>query len=400
MLPVQLKCGMQAYDWGGSSDSLVARLWTANTIDDEEPVAKTFAELWMGTHPSCPSLVKGTSVPVNELIGERLPFLFKVLSVRKALSIQSHPDKALAERLHAMDPVHYPDANHKPEMAIALHDGFEALCGFRPAHEIVVEIERRPALRRLIESSFDTFDTRHELVDVLAGLLSAQDEARQKESLRTLFTAVMTADANAVAAAVAAEVVRSSSSSSSEGEGEGDQLIARLNRQYPGGDVGVLAALFMNHVTLRAGEGLFIGANEPHAYLSGDLIECMAASDNVIRAGLTPKFRDVQVLCESLTYEMGTPEILEKGRDGVYAPPPSVPEFCVQHFCLDSYKEVSVESSNHHQIMLVLSGSGTMMHHHALEMGSVWLIPKKCKVVLTSTQSTQSLNVWIARPQD
>ncbi|CAJ0750428.1 1406_t:CDS:2, partial [Entrophospora sp. SA101] len=30
---------------------------------------------------------------------------------------------------------------------------------------------------------------------------------------------------------------------------------------------------------------IFLGANEPHAYLSG---ECMAASDNVVRAGLTP----------------------------------------------------------------------------------------------------------------
>ena len=44
----------------------------------------------------------------------------KVLSVAKALSIQAHPDKALAARLHAQDPAHYPDANHKPEMAIAL----------------------------------------------------------------------------------------------------------------------------------------------------------------------------------------------------------------------------------------------------------------------------------------
>ena len=31
----------------------------------------------------------------------------------------------------------------------------------------------------------------------------------------------------------------------------------------------------------------------------------MAASDNVIRAGLTPKFKDTEVLCSSLTYEQG-----------------------------------------------------------------------------------------------
>lgn len=29
----------------------------------------------------------------------------------------------------------------------------------------------------------------------------------------------------------------------------------------------------------------------PHAYISGQIVECMATSDNVVRAGLTPKLR-------------------------------------------------------------------------------------------------------------
>lgn len=53
---------------------------------------------------------------------------------------------------------------------------------------------------------------------------------------------------------------------------------------------------------LKEGEAIFLPANEPHAYISGDIIECMATSDNVIRAGLTPKLRDVKVLCKSLTF--------------------------------------------------------------------------------------------------
>lgn len=44
-------------------------------------------------------------------------------------------------------------------------------------------------------------------------------------------------------------------------------------------------------VRLAPGEAIYLAANEPHAYVSGELVECMAASDNVIRAGLTPKFR-------------------------------------------------------------------------------------------------------------
>ncbi|EER98332.1 hypothetical protein SORBI_3002G100900 [Sorghum bicolor] len=59
-----------------------------------------------------------------------------------------------------------------------------------------------------------------------------------------------------------------------------EQLVLSLEKQYPG-DVGVLAAFFLNFVKLNPGEALYVGANEPHAYLSGECIECMATSDNV-----------------------------------------------------------------------------------------------------------------------
>ena len=54
--------------------------------------------------------------------GAELPLLLKILSIRTALSIQAHPDKALAELLFARDPKNYPDDNHKPEMIIALNE--------------------------------------------------------------------------------------------------------------------------------------------------------------------------------------------------------------------------------------------------------------------------------------
>jgi mannose-6-phosphate isomerase len=77
----------------------------------------------MGTHPSNPSRDVGSGNTLLELIsdnqallfasvaerfGSQLPFLFKVLSIAKALSIQAHPDKNLAELLHAKDPKNYP----------------------------------------------------------------------------------------------------------------------------------------------------------------------------------------------------------------------------------------------------------------------------------------------------
>ena len=100
-------------------------------VDDQEP----YAELWMGSHVSGPSVSAKTGEPLNRWLernpmalgkevlkehGSSLPFLFKVLSIQKSLSIQSHPDKALAEQLHSERPHVYKDPNHKPEIALAV----------------------------------------------------------------------------------------------------------------------------------------------------------------------------------------------------------------------------------------------------------------------------------------
>lgn len=83
----------------------------------------------MGTHPSNPSKDIATGRTLLELVNEnqallssaiveryglKLPFLFKVLSIQKALSIQAHPDKKLAERLHSEDPKNYPGISPPP----------------------------------------------------------------------------------------------------------------------------------------------------------------------------------------------------------------------------------------------------------------------------------------------
>lgn len=74
-----------------------------------------------------------------------------------------------------------------------------------------------------------------------------------------------------------------------------------LNRDFPD-DVGILCLFFLNIIELEPGQAIFLPAQIPHAYLSGDCIECMACSDNVIRAGLTPKFKDIDTLLAMLNY--------------------------------------------------------------------------------------------------
>ena len=67
--------------------------------------------------------------------------------------------------------------------------------------------------------------------------------------------------------------------------------------------IGIFAPFMLNHLSLKANESFFMGPNVPHAYLAGDCIECMALSDNVVRVGLTPKFKDIPTLVEMLCYE-------------------------------------------------------------------------------------------------
>ena len=45
----------------------------------------------------------------------------------------------------------------------------------------------------------------------------------------------------------------------------------------------------MNFMTLSAGEAVYIPADAPHAYLSGDIVECMARSNNVLNTGFCPR---------------------------------------------------------------------------------------------------------------
>ena len=86
-------------------------------------------------------------------------------------------------------------------------------------------------------------------------------------------------------------------------------LILRLAEEYPG-DIGIMMPLLLNYLRMGEGESFFMAANEPHAYLKGDILEVMARSDNVVRVALTPKHRDVPLLCEILTYHMGAPPIV------------------------------------------------------------------------------------------
>lgn len=126
------------------------------------------SQLWMGTHKKGPSTIthpphlSGTLLSdwlkdnqwalgdrVASQFDGQLPFLFKVLSINQALSIQAHPNKDLAQELHKMAPDKYPDPNHKPEMVIAYSD-FKGLCGFRSFQRIQEKVMEVPEFQMVL----------------------------------------------------------------------------------------------------------------------------------------------------------------------------------------------------------------------------------------------------------
>lgn len=276
----------------------------------------------MGTHPSNPSRDVDTGrslldlIDVNEGLlsstvkaryGAKLPFLFKVLSINKALSIQAHPNKKLAEQLHAKDPKNYPDDNHKPEMTIAVTE-FEGLCGFRPLGEIAHFLSAVPALRELVgEEAAKSFIA---TVRGQEGDDSSESTAQNKHALQSAFAALMKSSSDAIADASKKLVADAEAKGAEFADGGVEassgatlsELVIRLNKQFPD-DIGLFVLFFLNYVQMQPGEAMFLKADDIHAYVSGDIIECMAASDNVVRAGFTPKFKDVQTLVDLLTYD-------------------------------------------------------------------------------------------------
>ncbi|XP_015114331.1 mannose-6-phosphate isomerase [Diachasma alloeum] len=307
---MELKYTVQNYDWGMKGmTSSVARLLKGSSPDAEVDEEKTYSELWMGTHQNGPSFVKETGKSLGEFIGankevlgdavresfgDDLPFLFKVLSVRKALSLQAHPDKARAESLHKLHPDIYKDPNHKPEMPIALTP-FEALCGFRPVAEIQHFLKKIPELSMVIGQ---------ETVDNFIGSAEADAKAHLQRCLQGL----LTHNADSTAEKLKSFIDRLSQMDEASREELNASIIEKLHADYPG-DVGCFGLYFFNFITLQPGEALYLGANEPHAYISGDCMEIMSCSDNVVRAGLTPKLKDVPTLIEMLTYNCEAAEL-------------------------------------------------------------------------------------------
>lgn len=305
----RIRSAAQSYAWG--SPTAIPELLGVPATGD--PVA----EAWFGSHHAGPSLVDGADdAPARTLseaiagdprralgedvvarFGARLPYLLKVIAADTPLSLQVHPNLAAAaegfDREDAagipVDAPHrnYRDRNHKPELVYAL-TRFEAVCGFRAprrAAELMVGLDAP-------------------LAKELHDLLFAQRDARGIEAAFTqLLDPATRPGPDEVQQVVDACARRLADGSPSP---RADRTVVRLAEAYPG-DPGVVTSLLLNPVTLHPGEALFVPAGGVHAYLRGVGVEIMASSDNVLRAGLTPKHVDVAELLRNVDYVAAPP---------------------------------------------------------------------------------------------
>ncbi|TQK19016.1 mannose-6-phosphate isomerase type 1 [Microbacterium sp. SLBN-154] len=289
------------YAWG--STTLLAEL------EGREPSGRPEAEVWFGDHPGSPARVVGGR-SLDEWLAEegraagapaRLPYLLKLLAAASALSIQAHPTIAQAQEGFAredeagipVDAAHrtYRDLNHKPELIVAVSDEFVAMAGLRDV----------AATRRLLTALGDA------AVPLQAALAASDPSEGLREALTWALSGATSDDLDALLGAV-------KEAHSEEFAAELDnarQLIA----DHPG-DPGIVVALLMNLVTLRRGEGLFVDAGVLHAYVRGLGVEIMAASDNVLRGGLTPKHIDVDELLSIVDTAPGPARVVRPRPDG------------------------------------------------------------------------------------
>jgi mannose-6-phosphate isomerase len=383
---------VQHYDWGGHH-------FIPDLLGVENATRTPFAELWIGAHAKAPSLaeVGGTLEPLDQVIAEapdailgqaaharfggRLPYLFKVLDVRKMLSIQAHPTLEQARRGFAHENAegigieassrNYKDDNHKPEIGVALTE-FWMLHGFRPLEQIAETFAQTPELGAVMP----------DFAQRLAQAGHHDHEAR-RGLLRELYSTVMTMPQERVDVLLNGLLARLLTKLSTDKNcADYWALRAAENFPLPDGhrDRGILSVYLLNLVHLLPGQGTFQPAGVLHAYLEGVNVELMANSDNVLRGGLTTKHVDVPELLRILTFEGGTPNVfggeLVSSQERVYRTPAE--EFELSRIGLAAHSRYAGEALYGPKALLVLQGSARVSAGGqclSLERGSIAFVP-------------------------
>jgi mannose-6-phosphate isomerase len=294
------------YEWG--SMDLIPK-FTGIENKDKRPCA----EMWMGTHLS-PSQVKqdGKMISLTQAAGRELPFLFKMLAVEKPLSIQAHPNKEQAKEGFEREnkaglPIeaperNYKDTNHKPEIICALSP-FTMMAGFRDPGDIFL------SLKAFVSGA-------PQLKDIITPLMRALGSDSIAIFFNVLFH-ITKSEREYLGAFIKNNEIHETENLSSVRI----SLMKKFTAEYPA-DAAVLSPLYLNIITIKKGQAVYIPDGILHAYIHGFGLELMASSDNVLRGGLTPKHINIVELMKIVKFAAFTPKILSPGSRAFCYPSP------------------------------------------------------------------------------
>lgn len=324
------------YAWG--SHSALAEL-----AGRAAPTAEPEAELWMGAHEEAPCGVRTADGPTTldrliaadpvAMLGEttvgqfqrRLPFLLKLLAPVQSLSIQAHPSRE--EALTAPSGT-YVDNWPKPEGWLAITP-FEVFVGMLSLDEIA-SLATELGCHRLEKLVQDAGDVRQ----LLRAVLKA-DVVEQRELTDEVVSAC----------AARTDVPHL-------------EAVHRVAGQFPG-DVGAAVLLMMRHQIVPPGHYVFVPAGVLHAGVSGVTVEILANSDNVVRAGLTPKAKNVDELLRIVDVERTVVPEVPDNDARLHSFPVDVPYFQL-HQVLPGADPVEVPGRHKPRIVLCLGGELTL----------------------------------------
>lgn len=370
----KLKGRIQHYAWGGYE--FLPQLLGINNAEH-----RPFAEYWMGAHPSAPaelvtpegnrSLYTACTETPESVLSEKvynrfgeLPYLFKVQDVKEILSIQVHPSKEEAEKGFNREeaegiPINapyrnYKDRNHKPEVMVALSE-FWLLHGFKPLAVIDKTLEDVPEFTVLLPYF-------------------------RKEGLQALYQFVMEMQQPEINAMLN-QLIKREIRRKNDGELTKEQPGWWVAKIFAGkteiGDIdrAVFSLYLFNIVKVNPGEAVFQAAGVPHAYLEGQCMELMANSDNVLRAGLTPKHIDVPELMKHTIFESIQPNVMPGNPvlPGERVYPCPVPDFGIAKIDLSATVSYTGKASSL-EIWVVTEGGAVVNNSLALKRGEAFAV--------------------------
>ncbi|MCK9547981.1 MAG: mannose-6-phosphate isomerase, class I [Sphaerochaeta sp.] len=382
---VEISAVVKEYEWGNTS-------FIADFLALGQD-GKRRAEAWWTTHHDGESVVVGSNEPLGAFLakdalhwfgeehlavyGPVLPLLLKVLAIERPLSLQVHPTKEQAQAGWASEQTirerlpkerwNYKDPNGKPEMAYVLTPT-TVMCGFRPLDEI------RTDLKSLMPSAYNEH------------FLFLDEEEKPSALLRQLFKVVYGLAQEELGALLDEYLSSVKSDARLERSLDGvflspADIVLSLFGEYPK-DPGLLSPFLLNVLHLKKGEALYLEPRTLHAYVKGNVIELMSASDNVLRGGLTTKKVDVRELLKVLEtdeqqIEAAPTVVGSSGRLHILTP--------TEDFHLMVLHSGTYEISDRRSIELLLVAEGSAVFTAA--DGKTMLKQGSCYVVAASAAS-------------